>query len=87
MKAIHNQRSAGTWDDISYFKALADITELDYLDLHIYPIQRDFVMPRVMQLAALARQHNKSVSIGEAWLYKVSERELGKINPEKDSRR
>ncbi|MGD9241009.1 MAG: hypothetical protein PVG69_13340 [Desulfobacterales bacterium] len=74
---------AGTWDDMAYFKALARIPELDYLDLHIYPIQRDFVMNRVMQVTALAQRHNKSVSIGEAWLYKVSERELGKISPVK----
>jgi hypothetical protein len=74
---------AGTWDDMAYFKALARIPELDYLDLHIYPIQRDFVMNRVMQVTELAQRHNKSVSIGEAWLYKVSDRELGKISPVK----
>ena len=74
---------AGTWDDMAYFKALARIPELDYLDLHIYPIQRDFVMNRVIQVTAMAQQHNKSVSIGEAWLYKVSGRELGKISPVK----
>jgi hypothetical protein len=74
---------AGTWDDMAYFKALARIPELDYLDLHIYPIQRDFVMDRVMQVKAMAQHHNKSVSIGEAWLYKVSDRELGKISPVK----
>ena len=72
---------AGTWDDMAYFKALVRIPELNYLDLHIYPIQRDFVMNRVMQVTAMAQRHNKSVSIGEAWLYKVSERELGKISP------
>jgi hypothetical protein len=74
---------AGTWEDMAYFKALARIPELDYLDLHIYPIHRDFVMNRVMQVTAMAQRHNKSVSIGEAWLYKVSERELGKISPVK----
>ena len=74
---------AGTWDNMAYFKALARIPELDYLDLHIYPIQRDFVLNRVTQLTALARRHNKTVSIGEAWLYKVSEREFGKISPVK----
>ena len=63
---------AGTWDDMAYFQALARIPELDYLDLHVYPILRDFVMNRVTQLNALARRHNKRVSIGEAWLYKVS---------------
>ena len=72
---------AGTWDDMAYFKALVRIPELNYLDLHLYPIQRDFVMNRVMQVTAMAQRHNKSVSIGEAWLYKVSERELGKISP------
>jgi len=74
---------AGTWDDMAYFEALAPIPELDYLDLHIYPIQRDFVMNRVMRVATLAQRHNKSVSIGEAWLYKVSDLELGKISPVK----
>jgi hypothetical protein len=74
---------AGTWDDLAYFKALARIPELEYLDLHIYPIQRDFVINRALQVAAFARRYNKSVSIGEAWLYKVSERELGKISPVK----
>ena len=74
---------AGTWDDLAYFEALARIPQLDYLDLHIYPVQRDFVIDRAWQVAALAQRHNKSVSIGEAWLYKVSERELGKISPVK----
>jgi hypothetical protein len=74
---------AGTWDDMTYFEALARIPELDYLDLHIYPIQRDLVMNSVMRVAALAQRHNKSVSIGEAWLYKVSGRELRTISPVK----
>jgi len=74
---------AGTWDDIGYIEALALIPELDYLDLHIYPIQRDFVVDRVMRAAQIAHNHHKSVSIGEAWLYKVSERELGSISPVK----
>ena len=74
---------AGTWDDPAYFEALARIAQLDYLDLHIYPIQRNFVVDRVWQVTAMARRYNKSVSIGETWLYKVSERELGKISPVK----
>ena len=74
---------AGTWNDIEYLKALALIPELDYLDLHIYPIQRDFVLDRVIQAAQIAQNRHKSVSIGEAWLQKVSERELGSISPVK----
>jgi len=72
---------AGTWDDIKYFKALAVIPELDYLDLHIYPIQRDLVVDRVIRAARIAQNSHKSVSIGEAWLQKVSGRELGSISP------
>jgi len=36
-----------------------------------------------MRVAKMAQSHHKSVSIGEAWLYKVSERELGNISPVK----
>lgn len=75
--------AAGTWNDIAYFKAFALIPELNYIDLHIYPIQRDFVVDRVMRVAKIAQSHHKSVSIGETWLYKVSGRELGNISPVK----
>jgi hypothetical protein len=71
---------AGTWDDLAYFSALTRIPELDYIDMHIYPIQRDFVVDRVMHIAKSAQNHGKSVTIGEAWLYKVSRRELGRIS-------
>ena len=73
---------AGTWDDMAYFEALAPMAQLDYLDLHIYPVQRDFVIDRVWRVAEMAQRYGKAVSIGEAWLYKVSERELA-ISPVK----
>jgi len=66
---------------MTYFTALAKIKQLDYIDLHIYPIQRDFVIDRVGRIARTAAAHNKKISIGEAWLYKVSQRELGRIKP------
>ncbi len=72
---------AGTWSAKGYFTALADIPELDYLDLHIYPVHRDYVLDKVTEIAALARSRGKGVAVGEAWLYKVSERELGRISP------
>ena len=74
---------AGTWNEMAYLTALGQISELDYIDLHIYPIQRDFVVDRVMRVAKIAQNHNKGVSIGEAWLYKISESELGNITPVK----
>ncbi len=74
---------AGTWDNLAYFSALMKIPELDYIDMHIYPIQRDFVIDKVTRIAEIAQNQGKSVSIGEAWLYKVSTRELGRISPVK----
>ena len=74
---------AGTWSQMNYFSALAGIPQLDYIDLHIYPIHRDFVLDRAIEVAIMARKKRKGVSIGEAWLNKVSERELGRISPVK----
>jgi hypothetical protein len=68
---------AGTWSPLSVFQQLTAIKELDYLDIHIYPIQRDYFAPRVSQIAALTNQYKKGLVVGEAWLYKVSEAELG----------
>ena len=72
---------AGTWSPMGYFSALVKIGQLDYIDLHIYPIQRNFVINRVDRIARIAAAHDKKISIGEAWLYKVSQRELGRIKP------
>lgn len=71
---------AGTWSHLRYFEQLADITELDYIDLHIYPIQGDLAVSKTLSVANLARKKNKGISIGEAWLYKVSSRELGRVS-------
>jgi hypothetical protein len=72
---------AGTWLALDYFKALADISELNYLDLHIYPIQHGFASARVLKATEAAKARGKGVSIGNAWLYKISNREFGWINP------
>ncbi len=72
---------AGTWIALDYFKALADIPELNYLDLHINPIQHGFASNRVLRATEAAKARGKRVAIGEAWLYKVSNREFGRINP------
>jgi hypothetical protein len=72
---------AGTWLALDYFKALADIPELNYLDLHIYPIQLGFASTRVLKATEAAKARGKRVAIGEAWLYKIASREFGQINP------
>jgi hypothetical protein len=72
---------AGSWVGIDYFKALASIPELDYIDVHIYPVQYGFASDRVLKAAEVARAKGKRVSIGQAWLYKALGRELGRISP------
>ncbi|MDO8944231.1 MAG: hypothetical protein Q7U75_13710, partial [Desulfobacterales bacterium] len=72
---------AGTWLALDYFQALVDIPELNYLDLHIYPIQHGFASARVLKATEAAKARGKGISIGNAWLYKISGRELGRINP------
>jgi hypothetical protein len=72
---------AGTWLALDYFKALADIPELNYLDLHICPIQHGFASTRVLKATEAAKARGKAISIGNAWLYKISGRELGRVNP------
>lgn len=66
----------GTWDDIAYVQALAR-TGVDYIDLHIYPVTGDFVVDRAFRMADIARRAGKRLVLGEAWLYKARERELG----------
>ena len=61
----------GTWDDPAYVLRLARETDLDYIDLHLYPIVGENLQ-RTVELADLARAHGKKVIIGEAWLYKAS---------------
>jgi hypothetical protein len=72
---------AGTWSSADYFKSLAAIAELDYIDFHIYPVQYGCASDRVLNAAEAARAKGKRVSIGEAWLYKVSSREFDRISP------
>jgi hypothetical protein len=57
--------------------------QLDYIDMHIYPIQGDLILDRVVKIARQAKRHQKNVSIGETWLYKVSKKEFRTTSWEK----
>jgi hypothetical protein len=73
---------AGSWVSYDYFKALANIPELHYIDLHIFPIQYGFASDRILKAEQTARAKGKRVSIGAAWLHKISGREFNRISPE-----
>ncbi|MBN2027883.1 MAG: hypothetical protein JW854_14115 [Actinobacteria bacterium] len=67
---------AGSWDDPAYFESLAANTDVDYLDIHFYPIQGDLVIDRAERVSEMARSHAKGLAVSEAWLYKASGSEL-----------
>ncbi len=67
---------AGTWDNRAYIESLARNTSVDYIDMHIYPINFDFLLDRALQIAEIARQYHKKLFLGEAWLYKARDAEL-----------
>lgn len=66
----------GTWDDLSYMQSLARDTTVDYLDIHIYPISRDYLVERALSIGEIARRANKKLVIGESWLNKARDQEL-----------
>ncbi|MBI3952206.1 MAG: hypothetical protein HY314_17290, partial [Acidobacteria bacterium] len=65
----------GSWDDPAFIRSFAARTDLDYIDLHIYPIVQGYLR-RAVELAEVARAYNKKVVVGEGWLYKVGATEL-----------
>ena len=67
---------AGTWDDPSFIKSFAANTDLDFIDIHIYPVDGDNLQ-KAIELADIAKSHNKKVIVGEAWLYKAVGQEAG----------
>lgn len=71
----------GTWlrGYETFAQRLAAETKVDFINLHVYPVHRQF-MDRLVEVAELARQHGKGVVVGEAWLYKLGTNELGRAN-------
>jgi chitodextrinase len=53
-------------------------TGINFLDLHVYPANRDF-LPRLIQAADLAQAAGKGMAISEAWLQKVADNEMGTL--------
>jgi len=76
----------GTWqlNYRDYVDALAQLPSLDYIDMHVYAIGRDYLR-RALEIADVAAAAGKGVGLSEAWLYKIRDRELilaGPLAPE-----
>jgi hypothetical protein len=68
---------AGTWSPPAYFETIARRIPVDVVDLHIYPIARDFMTGRIDAAVRLAAENGKGLVIGESWLYKAGAGEMG----------
>jgi hypothetical protein len=68
----------GTWENPSYINELFNMPGLDYIDLHIYPMNKDAIyLDRALNYAIEAHAGGKRVTVSEAWLWKATPAELG----------
>ncbi|MEO8661517.1 MAG: Ig-like domain-containing protein [Bryobacteraceae bacterium] len=58
-----------------YINGYAAIANLDSIDIHIYPVIRDF-LSRMNTIATIAKNAGKKLTISEAWAYKVRDSEF-----------
>jgi hypothetical protein len=67
----------GTCNTAGYMDRLLAIPELDYISLHLYPLQNGWSTTAIDAVAQSARAAGKEIGFGEAWLYKAGSAELG----------
>jgi len=61
---------SGSWSPPDFARALAEQTDLDFISIHIYPINGP-MLPNAREMARIAHSQGKQAIIDEAWLYKV----------------
>ncbi len=67
----------GTWESPSYINELFNMPGLDYIDLHIYPMNTNAIyLDRALNYAVEARAAGKRVTVSESWLWKATPAEL-----------
>jgi hypothetical protein len=69
----------GSWEAVSFAQA-ALTAPIDYLDVHMYPVQPQFMSQYLPQLKALADAKGIKLACAETWLYKIAQAELTTVN-------
>jgi len=59
----------GTWDPISYLDDTINISAIDVVNVHVYPIYNSYLSV-LKQIGQLSVQYNKPINIDEMWLHK-----------------
>lgn len=70
---LSNDSTGKSYTD--YISAYAATPGLDKIDVHVYPVIKDF-LPRLNTIASLAAGANKRMTMTEAWDYKERDSEL-----------
>ncbi len=70
---------AGNWDAAGYFKAASIHPSIDYVDFHLYPINRNLGTEKLIEINQIADEFKKPLAISESWLYKIEDNELSSI--------
>lgn len=63
-----------SWLSIEFMKLLAKDTSVDFLSIHLYPLNKE-ILENISQTVQLAKQYNKRLILDEAWLYKSAPKE------------
>lgn len=70
----------GTWEPEGYIEGLFGMPGLDYIDLHIYPMNKDALyIQRALEYARRAKAAGKRLTVSESWLWKATPQELGAV--------
>lgn len=68
----------GSWLGLDHIRAYATQTDVDFINVHVYPIivPGQDPLANIASAAQIARENGKSIVIGEAWLYKADSSDL-----------
>ena len=67
---------AGNWENLRYIYEIASRTSVDFIDLHVYPVNLD-LLNRLVNAVDIARLYHKRIILGEVGLQKIGDDELG----------
>ena len=67
----------GSWEPRAYVDRLVEIPGLDYLDIHVYPVNLNFVDDNLFYIQEKAEAFGKPLVFGECWLNKTGIQDIG----------
>jgi len=69
----------GVWDKAEFITRLSQNPNLDFIDLHTYPLSNGITnyLQKMIEMTDIAKAHGKKVTVSELWLSKGSAKEIG----------